>query len=571
MHKEKFIPEREDVGTGVPKQIKCRHDYHSQASKPAVPAQTVAPFDSQNAAELSFKGIPYEDIIREWWPRNGGEPQVGERNVKLHSLAVNLRAICDNNPQLLMQIMPRYGLSESEMASIVASACKEVPKGISSKMLSIIKSLSEPQPASDEAAKPLPPSLSLGKLPIGLKESLSGLPANMQMPVLCSLMPLAATYADRVEAEYCDGKMHRLGLMTIIRGEQASGKSVCKTVNDIWLQQFKEEDIVNRQREDEWKEAKRGRKATEKAPVDPKVLIRVVPITTSCSTLLRRLKNANGRTIYSFCEEIDTLTKTNGAGSWSSKYDVYRIGFDGGEWGQDYNSDQAESGIVNVNYNWTALGTNGAVGRCFRGENIENGLSSRILVSEMPDTSFAKLTKQKNYTEKDIAAIQEAVTRLRQAHGELHLPRLCRGIEEWLEVKRLEASKVNDRVKDIYRRRSAVIAFRSAVVFHILKGSKKESKACLEFAKLMADYCLEEQMKCFGHALRNQYENCQSEQSQSWTNKSIYDMLNETFTKDDLKALKPDCSASGLRTIIMRWKKDGLIIQIGQGLYKKTS
>ena len=163
------------------------------------------------------------------------------------------------------------------------------------------------------------------------------------------------------------------------------------------------------------------------------------------------------------------------------------------------------------------------------------------------------------------------MTRLRQAHGKLHLPRLCRGIEQWLEVKRLEASKENDRVKDIYRRRSAVIAFRAAVVFHILKGSKKESKACLEFAKLMADYCLEEQMKCFGHALRNQYENCQSEQSQSWTNKSIYDMLNETFTKDDLKALKPDCSASGLRTIIMRWKKDGLIIQIGQGLYKKTS
>ena len=42
-----------------------------------------------------FKGIPYSEIIAEWWQRNGGEPQEGERNVKLYQLAVNLRAICD--------------------------------------------------------------------------------------------------------------------------------------------------------------------------------------------------------------------------------------------------------------------------------------------------------------------------------------------------------------------------------------------------------------------------------------------------------------------------------------------
>ena len=45
---------------------------------------------------LAFKGIPYSFIIAEWWRRNGGEPAEGERNVKLHKLAVNLRAICDN-------------------------------------------------------------------------------------------------------------------------------------------------------------------------------------------------------------------------------------------------------------------------------------------------------------------------------------------------------------------------------------------------------------------------------------------------------------------------------------------
>ena len=91
-------------------------------------------------SSLTFKGIPYSDIIREWWLRTGGEPQEGERNVKLHKLAVNLRAICDNKKEVLMAVMPRFGLSEAELKSIVDSACKEEPKGVSKLMQSIVES-----------------------------------------------------------------------------------------------------------------------------------------------------------------------------------------------------------------------------------------------------------------------------------------------------------------------------------------------------------------------------------------------------------------------------------------------
>ncbi len=92
-------------------------------------------------SEPSFKGIPYTSIISEWWRRNGGEPAEGERNVKLHKLAVNLRAICDNKKEVLMQVMPRFGLSDVELKSVVDSACKEEPKGISKVMQGIIDAL----------------------------------------------------------------------------------------------------------------------------------------------------------------------------------------------------------------------------------------------------------------------------------------------------------------------------------------------------------------------------------------------------------------------------------------------
>ena len=525
-----------------------------------------------------FKGIPYSSIIAEWWRRNGGEPSEGERNVKLHKLAVNLRAICDNKKDLLLAIMPKCGLSETELKSIIDSACKENPKGVSKMMKSIIEELEnrkdfdEETEDDDEDDKTniLPINLKRN-LPIGLKESLVGVPKNMQMPVLCAVMPIAATYADLVSVRYCDGMEQKLGLMSIILGDQASGKSVCKNAVDIWKRQLDEDDALARKREEEWKERKKNRKANEKAPEDPKVLIRVLPVTVSCSTLLKRFKNSCDHTLYSFGEELDTLRKTNGAGSWSSKYDIYRLSFDRGEWGQDYNSDQAESGVVRVAYNWTMLGTYGAMRKCFKADNIENGLSSRILVAEMPDSSFAKMPKYGKRTLEDEAKIQEAVNVLRKSNGLIDTPRLRKAIEDWVEEKRVESAKDIDRVKDTYRKRAAVIGFRCGVIFHLLSGKAKETQACVDFALMMAEYCLTQQIKTFGETLNRQYIDSNNENICCKLNASAYDQLPSVFSSDDLRAIKGEsCKVNSLRMIISRWVRDGWIKKIRKNQWQKV-
>ena len=559
--------EGDTQGTGSQCSVNCAQ----QGQAPCVTNESKNGLDERGLKfQPSFKGIPYTSIISEWWRRNGGEPAEGERNVKLHKLAVNLRAICDNKKQVLMQVMPRFGLSDVELKSVVDSACKEEPKGISKVMQGIIDALElgiNPDEIEDAeaVAEETGVKVNVKALPIGLKESLVGVPVSMHMPVLCGIMPIAAAYADQVTVEYCDGNTHRLGLMSIIRGEQASNKSVVKNAVDIWKHQLDEEDALARKREEEWKERKKGRKANEKAPEDPHVLIRVVPVTVSCSTLLKRFKNAQGHTIYSFGEELDTLRKTNGAGSWSSKYDIYRLSFDFGEWGQDYNSDQAESGVVNVAYNWTMLGTYGAMRKCFKSDNIENGLSSRILVAEMPDSSFQKMPKFGKRSAEDEAKIQEAVTRLRSYSGLVDTPRLRKAIEEWVEQKRVEAAKDIDHVKDTYRKRAAVIGFRCGVIFHLLSGKDKETKPCLEFALMMAEYCLSQQIKTFGEALQSQYVDAQDECQRYGANHSVFDQLAPTFTVDDLRALKRGfCSDVSFRKIISRWMRDGWIEKTDQ-------
>ena len=562
-----FEPELRSVECGVWSEIT------SEMQAPVLPDSTSNQEAEKKERKFpdNFKGVPYSSIISEYWNRTGGEPITGERNKRLHQLAANLRAICENSEDWLLEIMPRFGLTLQEMRTIIHSACKEPTKG-SRMMDQIVNSLkggklSDDVDEDEEVQKPKF-QVQSNKLPIGLKESLVGVPENMHMPVLCAVLPIAGAYADQVVVKYCDGNTQHLGIMSIILGEQASGKSVCKHAVDVWKRQFEEEDALARKREEEWKERKKARKANEKAPDDPHVLIRMMPVTVSCSTLLKRFKNANGHTLYSFGEELDTLRKTNGAGSWSSKYDIYRLSFDRGEWGQDYNSDQAESGVVSVAYNWTILGTYGAMKKCFKSDNIENGLSSRILVAEMPDNSFSKMPKFKKRSKDDEAKIQEAVTKLRSYSGFVDTPRLRRAIEQWVEEKRVEAAKNIDHVMDIYRKRAAVIGFRAGVIFYLLIG--KESKETVDFALLIAEYCLEQQIKTFGETLLNDYTSARDECKRYGVNHSVFDQLPVTFTRDDLRALKSDfCTDLSLRVIISRWKRDGWVEKIDKLHWKK--
>lgn len=456
---------------------------------------------------------------------------------------------------------------------INALAEQEAGEGVSNLETAVTSGLMDNQTFSIPTPKAKPQYVAdienaILRLP-ALKATLAGVPEGMKIPVLCAVMPLAAAYADNVTVEYCDGKRMQLGLMSVIVGPQASGKSACKEALDTWLEKMNEDDEKARKQEDEWKEKRRNRKANEKAPEDPRVMIRNVPVTISCSTLLKRMKYAQGHTLFSFGEELDTLRKTNGAGSWSQKYDIYRLAFDNGRWGQDYNSDQAESGVVDVAYNWTILGTYGALAKCFQGDNVENGLSSRIIFSEMPDNAFAPMPRFRGMIDRDSAAIREAVEKLCAANGFLDTPRLRKRIANWVEEKRLEASRTWDIVKDTYRKRAAVIGFRCGVIYRLIV--EKESNACLDFAAAMAEYVLQAQMQIFGNPLLTQMGKTMEGNERRSRNKNILEELPQTFTLDDLNRLKPENTNIGtLRVMIHRWKTDGWIEKVKEGEWKKT-
>ena len=128
-----------------------------------------------------------------------------------------------------------------------------------------------------------------------------------------------------------------------------------------------------------------------------------------------------------------------------------------------------------------------------------------------------------------------------------------------------------------------MIGFRCGVIHHLLSASpvktddgrciadKRESKATLLFALMMAQYCMDEQIKAFGSTLQKQYISAEEEGQRLTANHSIFDQLEPVFTMDDLRKLKQGfCNDSSLRTIIYRWTKEGWIKNVDATHWEKV-
>ena len=409
-------------------------------------------------------------------------------------------------------------------------------------------------------------AINLNQLPIGLKESLKPYPQNMWLPLIVGQMPALMSLADGVSYRYCDGKIGYLGGMAIIMGEQASNKSAIEEAVERWIIDLRREDQAVRDREDKVREANKRRRANERAQEAPAGVVRVVPITISCSKLLKRLKQSQGHSLYSICTEAETLLKSNSSGTWSHKWDIYRNAFGRELWGVDFNSDQSESGEIKVAYSWTILGTPRTVMKMFKGKNesnAENGLSSRMMLSEMPNSMFAKITVFKELSESDMQRISQATDILRSATGFYDTPRIRKAIDKWLEERRVESLLNIDVIQDCFRKRAGVIGFRCGVVFMLLAG--KESNACVDFAVKMAEYTLQMQLKVFRPILAKHYAEDNNADSGLSVNTNIFAQLPSSFCLQDLRHLKGNEFSDGaLYTIISRWKSDGLVEKTGK-------
>ena len=126
---------------------------------------------------------------------------------------------------------------------------------------------------------------------------------------------------------------------------------------------------------------------------------------------------AGERHLFSFSEEMDTMTKSNKAGAWAQKSDIYRNAFDNAEYGQDYISEGTYSATVRMFYNILVCGTPKAVSRFFY--DAEDGLVSRCIFCQLPSQFGKEIPKFRKMSDKTLAALSDKVENIARGLGDV--------------------------------------------------------------------------------------------------------------------------------------------------------
>ncbi len=551
----------------------------SQAVSPAEPGRRVksegASATTPDAQPLTFKGILLSDIALEWLKETGGEPVEGERNDRLHKLAYALRNITDFNEQVLLKVLPRYGLSEDEMHSIIHSACAAprsvgMPKTLK-QVLEKMTSTATGDDSDDERSLTdatqdghLPP------LPPLFRQLAKIAPSDFVIATILCLLPLGGALGSKLRARYLDRSLHSPSFQVSLEAPQASGKSFMSRLAKLLLAPIIDHDTVERQREQEYNERVAELKVTgikvtpenrdELLGQRPKGIIRYVPATISITKMLMRMENAQGLHLVAVCEEIDTVTKAFKR-AISSYSDALRVSFDNGPYGQDYASENSYSGILPLYYNTLFSGTPKAMRRFY--PDVEDGLVSRVLFVTLPDQFGKPMPVWGELNAKDKEEVEAQIKRLNEVSivgevvqpiHEMQLDFLNRAMDLWLKEQQREAVRTNNRTLDIFCRRAAVVGFRAGMLAWFLYGEKETRtvrKNTVAFAQWVAAQMLTQ------HLLRFEIDGTGSN-TNHW--EEAYRLLPDEFTREDLQRT---CNVLGkntpIKNVVYNWRLLGCI------------
>ena len=530
--------------------------------------------DTSHEETPMYRGIAYEAIINQLMLAMGaaGGAEIGERNTVYFSLANYMRYICDFNADLLLAILPDFGLSESERRQAISSAIGRPRKSqtpvIVQSAIAICEreSLLGARGVRTEKATDLP----LPELPRLLKLVCRRLPEDYRPAMVIAALPVLGTLATRIRFEYLDRQEQSLSFFSCITAPAASGKSFIRKPLDLLLTPINEQDAIEREKEQAYKDKLRASKNSKNQPEDPHACPRNNGVAISIAKLLQLLTYAEGKHLIGIGEEMDTLVKSERAGVWSQKSDIYRLAFDNAEYGQAYMSDASFNAHIKVYYNLLLTGTPNSMKRFFK--DLENGLATRVCFAQLPDTSFTEIPIFAPYTEAERAEIIRWARQLDAEQGTIECPQVGTVIANWLEAKRQQAIDADSHAMDTLRRRAAVMGFRAGMLCYLLEN-RKFTKTVGQFAEWVAEYVFRNQMELWGEQMEQELTGALDAMTERGAASSLLALLPKDFTTADLIRLRArknqSVTPTSVNSLLCRWRKLGRIDKTADGHWKR--
>ncbi len=516
----------------------------------------------EGAGVRLFKGIPYSDIIAEWLHRTGGEPQTGERNDRLHRLAAHLRYITDNNEALLLQIMPRYGLSEEEMRGLIHSACSAKFYSMPKLMQEIISELSPHETSEQPQEKGLgdtPPQMPR-KLPPLIRLLLSKTPDIYKPAVAHAVFPALGAHLHKTRFRYIDNVEHEATLMNVLMAGTGAGKDcISEPINHI-MADIRRRDAENLAREKAWKDEvnRKGANKDKRQRPEGLVIQEVDPDMTNPAFVMR-MAEADEHFLYTKLNEIDQFDALRGNGRGGQQFQIMCLAFDpDNRYGQTRVGTQSVTEKVCIRFNWNASTTVGKGKRYFQNV-LTDGPISRINFCTIPEREIgAEMPVYGTYDAQFDEELRPYIERLCGARGTIDCPqayRLAMKLKnECADFARLSQSRTYENLSF----RALVIAYLKACVLYVAHDYKWD-KTMEDFIRWSLQYDLFCKMHFFGEAIE-EANHC-SQSSGRRGPRNLLELLPNEFTMEDAVRIRREQGLlrQGAQDMIRMWRNRGYI------------
>ena len=575
----------------------------------------------------TYRGTPLTEIIDKYIEVYG-TPEKGEMHNFYNKMVRDFRNICNNDPRILHDLLPRFGGDNATEYVNTLSQCQSICRTNSNSSIpreffiflakngfyrpskSPLKGDFDDEDDDDEASpfkgdrRGSPVDLMPTPPPV-IKELISIAPKDFVIPAINALFPILGTLTSYVRSEdRQNGKVFSTSFFSVIYAPPSSGKSFMERYINYLLHNIMLRDEVNDARDAVYARSQQTKSANDKGEKLPQTSVRIMEAKNSEAEFLEKQRNNKGHHMFTYCAEIDQWRKGIRAAG-GNKDDMVRIAWDNGIYGQNYKSANTFKGKVQLFWNVLLAGTDDQVAVYFK--NVTNGLVTRCSFTHIDNQQFQEVAPQwKKLSKKDMKKVDDFLARCEMntyTEPFTYNPQDAYLVDDkdfdsevpwhfdfkplqyidvdWINstVNKFQKEQCrkamidNDEARDTFRRRVGDRGKRIALLCTQLYGkpmTDKDKKACAKWIEWWMEQDLNAICKTFG----SKYQQAMQETAlpDGTQQKTILQRLPNEFNREDVRRV---ADILGYKTraqqIVHNWITAGVVERFAKNEWRKVS
>ena len=539
------------------------------------PCRSALPLGSSKnpCQEKDYNGMAFGEIIAKYWELyNGGKvPTVGDRNALTFELAVTIRSICGYDLEQLMQVIPNYWAAPDgtctqddmgEYRKTIENALKEPRKGMPYRLKQVLQALKSQAGIKACGGTMTTPPPMPKKLPPLIKLLTKNVPWYYKPAVASAVFPALGAHLHGVKFRYWDNVEHEATFMNLLVGRQSIGKGSIKKPIDYIMEDIRQRDQPNREREAEWKRKNpTGKQKKDPRPAD--ICIQMLIDNLTDAVFNQRIVDAhnNGqRYIFTIVDEVEALKKVTSKNSVDEVGLLIRKAFDNSLAGQERVGADSVSGIAPLRWNFNAS-TTPPNARKFFYKMVNDGTVGRLDVATIirNDDDDDEPPIQGIYDEQFAAELKPYIDRLEAANGLIECPQ-AKKLSLDIRIENKEAAKLFE--SEAYRvlsYRANVISWLKGMLLYVAHGYRWD-KTIADFVRWSEQYNLWCKMLYFGDQLEKELREEVEIQRRSGP-KNLLRLLPDEFTREQYMLMRQQQGRQGDGDSALRqWQTRGHLV-----------